>query len=388
MDLKFLEEQREEKKEAMEKIINKAKEEERALTEEETTSFDELEAEIKGLDSSIEKFNRARDLLKEEKPEVEEKEEGEKEKMDEEKRALEKRELEEFGKLIKNELVEMRAEAGYSKGSNGTIIPTTIANDIVKKAFDMSPILDKAKVFHVKGKLSLPYYDTAESDLTVNYANEFEELTEKAGKFKTIDLEGFLIGVLTKLSKTLLNNTDLEVADFVIKLLQDYVRRFVEKEVITGTAKIKALTEVDNLLEAKEVNLDTLIKLKNQVKQVYRKGSIWVMNNETLTAIELLKDNNGRPILNIDPTGEYNGMILGYPVYVSDNMDGVVNGKNAIYFGNFEHLVINTPQELEIQVLQEKYATQNAIGIVGWLELDAKVQNKEAIAAFKVNTAK
>lgn len=380
MDLKFLEEQREEKKEAMEKIINTAKEEERALTEEEGNAFDELEAGIRDLDSSIEKFNKARELLKEEKPEVEE---PEKEEMNEE-----KRELEEFGKLIKNELVEMRAESGYSKGANGTIIPKTIAKEIIKEAFDMSPILDKAKELHIKGKVSIPYYDSEESDLTVSYVNEFEELTEKTGKFKTKDLEGHLIGALSKLSKTLLNNTDLNVAGFAIELLKDYVRRFVEKEVITGTKKITALTEVENLIEAKEVSLDTLVKLKNQVKQVYRKGAIWVMNNDTLTAIELLKDNNGRSLLNIDPTGEFDGMILGYPVYVSDNMDGVVNGKNAIYFGNFEHLVINTPQELEIQVLQEKYATQNAIGIVGWLEVDAKVQNKQAIAALKINTTK
>lgn len=385
-NLKSLEEEKANKKEQLEELINKVEEEKRELTEEENKLFTELEDGIKSISDTIAKIKSARELLNEEEPEAkeEDKKEGEEEKMEEK----EKRELEEFGKLVKNELIEERAEAGFSKGSNGTVIPTTIANEIVKKAFEISPILEKAKVFNVKGKLSLPYYATDDSDLTVAYGNEFTELTEKAGKFKTIDLEGHLIGVLTKISNTLLNNTNLDVANFVIETLQDYVKRFVEKEIISGTTKIKALSELKNELVEKEVNLDTLIKLKNKVKQSYRKGSMWIMNPETLTQIELIKDTTGRPILNVDPTGEFEGMILGYPVYVSDNMDKAENGKRAIYFGNFNSLVINTPQNLEIQVLKEKYATQNAIGIVGWLELDAKVQNEDAIAGLKINTSK
>ena len=42
---------------------------------------------------------------------------------------------------------------------------------------------------------------------------------------------------------------------------------------------------------------------------------------------------------------------------------------------------------LSTQVLQEFYATQHAIGAVGWLEVDAKIQVEQAIAQLKMKSA-
>jgi hypothetical protein len=37
-------------------------------------------------------------------------------------------------------------------------------------------------------------------------------------------------------------------------------------------------------------------------------------------------------------------------------------------------------EEMSIEVLREKYATQHAVGVVGWLEFDAKVEDAQKIA--------
>ena len=40
--------------------------------------------------------------------------------------------------------------------------------------------------------------------------------------------------------------------------------------------------------------------------------------------------------------------------------------------------IISSKKELE--VLREKYATQHAIGVVGWLEFDSKIEDAQKIA--------
>ena len=40
-------------------------------------------------------------------------------------------------------------------------------------------------------------------------------------------------------------------------------------------------------------------------------------------------------------------------------------------------------QQLEMQVLNEKYATQHAVGIVGWFEFDCNVIDHQKLAALE-----
>ena len=54
--------------------------------------------------------------------------------------------------------------------------------------------------------------------------------------------------------------------------------------------------------------------------------------------------------------------------------------KPVIFYGDFSGLAIKETESMEIQILLEKFATQHAIGVVGYSELDAKVENTQKIA--------
>ena len=104
------------------------------------------------------------------------------------------------------------------------------------------------------------------------------------------------------------------------------------------------------------------------------------MNPETLTAISLLKDDNGRYLLQDDLTNDFGYTLLGKPVYESDNMPQIGAGNIAIYYGDMSGLATKFVEELEIEVLREKYADQHAIGVVAWMEFDAKVEDAQKIS--------
>jgi HK97 family phage major capsid protein len=395
MNIKKLNEDKNTKVAEMETLLNGVKAEERAFTEDEQKQFDELKSQIEAINKTLEAFEASRELVDD--AEKEEEKQKEEEKMSEEERALEleQRDIENFAKYIRNEvLTENRTTSNFSQGNNGVIVPTTIANKIITTAFNMSPILEKATKYNTKGKLEIPVYGKdGNEDITVAYGQDFTELVEHAGKFTSVTLEDYLIGALAKIGNSLVNNTDIDLVNIVINIIAEYVKLFLEGEALNGTEnKIEGCSEIPasqtvETAVAGVISYDDLVKVKNKVIQSFRKGSIWVMNQDTQTVVETMKDGNERPMFLPDPTGEFDGMVLGYPVYVSDNMEGIAGGNAPIIFGNFSGLALKTTKELEIQVLREKYATQHATGVVAWLECDIKIEHLQKLSKLTIKSA-
>ncbi len=350
----------------MSSIINTAKAKKRALTSAEETEFTRCENEIKNIDKTIEREDKNNMNTEVKRSEVE------------------IRESKQFVDFVRG-AIENRAEGNLTSGANGAIIPKTIAKKVIKKAYDMSTILTSATKYNTKGNLSIPVYNEGDDGIAMAYHDEFIELEGKAGKFTSIDLGNFLAGALCKISKSLVANTDIDIENKVIEIMAEAVSRFMEHECLIGTdgkvAGLKGVKLVHNASSATALTADDLIKLKNKVKKQFRKGAKWIMSNDTLTAIELLKDGNDRFIFRDDVNGEFDGYVLGYPVEVSDNMPEIATKADVIYFGDFSGLALKQRDDaLEMLVLREKFATQHAIGINAWVEFDAKVEHEQKIA--------
>lgn len=385
MNLKALTEQKAEKQNEMEKLLNTVKTEQRAFSDEESELFTQLESDIQRITETINAIAKGRELTEEPtEEEKEDKKEEEEEMKEEENRiAQEERAFESF---IRGVILEQRDDVNLVKGENGAVIPVSIANKIIKKVYDISPILEKSTKYNVKGKLEIPYYsETSESKVNMAYATEFQSLESNVGKFASIELTGFLAGALAKISKSLINNSDFNLLNEVINIMSESIALFVEGELINGTeGKVEGLKKGVKLsvttASATAITADEVIKVKRSVKQRYQKNAIWMMSPETLTAIALLKDDNGRYLLQDDLTNDFGYTLLGKPVYETDNMDNIGSGKTIIYYGDMSGLATKFAEELEIEVLREKYADQHAVGVVAWMEFDAKVEDAQKIS--------
>lgn len=372
MNRKALEEKRVDLQAQMSGILETAKAEKRALTGAEEKAFTECETEINEIDIKLEREDKNMNKT-------------------ETRSEVEIRESKQFVDYIRG-AIENRADVNLTSGANGAIVPKTIAKKVIMKAYDMCSILSDATKYNTKGNLSIPVYNEGDNGIAMAYATEFTELESKAGNFSSIDLGNFLAGALCKISKSLIANTDIDLENKVIEIMSEAIARFMEKECLIGTtSKVEGLSGVTLSLTAASstaITADELIKLKNKVKKQFRKGAKWIMSNDTLTAIELLKDNEGRFIFRDDMNGEFDGYILGYPVEVSDNMPEIAAGKDVIYFGDMSGLALKQRDDaLEMLVLREKYATQHAVGINAWIEFDAKVENAQKIAKLTMKAA-
>ena len=388
MNLKGLIEKRNDTISQMETLEQTIEKEERAFTEEERTEFDNLAKTVEGLTSTI---NRIRELEdKKEKEEVPADEGAESKTEDEENKEKKENDERAFANYIRG-IVEERDETSLTKADNGAVIPTSIADRIVSRVYEICPIFERSDRYNVKGNLDLPYYDEDTSSIEVKYANEGETPDSSSGSFKSIQLTGFLASALTKISKSLINNSDFDLVNYVVNKMAEAIARFIEKELLVGTEhKIEGLSTLTNAITTAaedEITVDEIIDLDDSIADVYKKNAFYIMSKATRTYLRKLKDENGRYLLQDDITSAFGSVLLGKDVYVSDNMPDIEAGKTVIYFGDYKGLATKMPKEIELEILREKYADQHLIGVNAWLELDAKVQDEQKLAKLVMKPA-
>lgn len=388
MNEKELLEKRQDLKEKMEGILNTAKIENRAMNEQEVVDFDEAEKSIKNIDETLKRMEKVYNM-------------EEKEVKVEDKRELtqEEKDIKSFANFIRNKVngvVTNEGDVNLTKGDNGVVIPKTIVKKIIDKVIEISPLYASATKYNAKGTLAIPKYDDSTDDVTVAYATEFDELVSHSGKFATVELTGFLIGALTKISKSLLKNSDFNLTEYVINKMAEKFKLFYEGEMINGTTgKIGGIvgsydtTNMKVVLKAKSsVTADELIDIQEAIPDAFQGGAYWIMNRTTRKDIRKLKDSDGNYILNRAFNEKWDYELLGKPVYCSEKVNKLgTASKPVIFYGDFSGLALKETEEMEIQVLVEKFATQHAIGVCGYSELDAKVENTQKIAVAVTGTS-
>ena len=373
-------------------IVAKAKAETRELTDDEAAELAEIRDNVRkivksmGLEDDIEemKLDEAREC-------------GEQEKREQAKESVEEMETRAFENYLRGRAIHERAgelTPSTDPASGGALIPTTIAKKIIAKVYNICPILERSSKYNVKGNLQIPYYDTNTTNITVAYATEFSPLASSSGQFKSIELGGFLAGALTKISKSLINNTEFDIVTYVVNAMAYAIKRFIEKELLVGTtspaAKVLGLSTVTKTITSAASNAitaDEVVKLHDAIIDDFQSDAMWIMSSQTRTALRLLKDDMGHYLLQDDISSPFGSTLLGKPVYVSDNMPEIGAGNTAIYYGDFKGLATKFSEDINIEVLREKYADEHAVGVVGWFEFDSKVEDQQKVAKLVCKSA-
>lgn len=367
MNEKELNEIRNAKIEEMESLVNLAKSENRLASDEETEKFENLRKEVAKIDNTIAMQERVEkmELRKVEEPTVE--------------TSVENKEVKMFENAVRG---IVNADAPTTKADGQVTIPTTIANKIIDKVVEISPIYALAEKYNVTGKLVLPKYDAENSSIAMTYADEGTGAEAGNVKFASIELNEHLGRCLAKISKSLINNSQFDIVEFVINKMSQAIAVFIEKELLKGTdGKAEGLRGIagDMTVSATgEITADNLIDLQDKVVDNFQAGSIFIMNRATRNAIRKLKDADKNYLLNKDLTAKWGYTLLGKDVYTSDAVG------TEIYYGDMSGLAVKLSEDINMQVLTEKYAEEHMTGILAFVEFDAKVQDTQKIAKLTI----
>jgi HK97 family phage major capsid protein len=361
-------------------IVSTAKTETRSMSEEEMTKFEQIRNEVLGLDKLIKADEEARALVIDNGKIV-------KEASDEEVRELKSAE--------KNLLDFMNGErrALDVAGNNG-VIPTIISDRILLKIRELSPIYNMATKFNVGGDLVFPKLDPF-NGFTTAYVADMTALTPANGNFTTLKLQNFIIGNLVQISRSLMNRTDFDLLGYTADCISQSFANFLENQLLNGVGTtamtgIYADTNVTSVTagSATALAIDDLISTELAIPQMYAQNGSWIMNKAQFSYLRKIKDSTGMPLLLQNGGSVAQGFgwtLLGHPVYVSQNNPSTqTTGLKIMAFGDFSGLYVKFAQNLQVQMLNELYATSHAVGLVAYAECDSRVVEEQKIAVLKM----
>ena len=349
----------------MEGLIEKAKSETRSLDDTEATRFDEIKTEVTKIDKTIQAEQEAEQLSSTKQAKTTEQEEQ---------RALDE---EKFVKFIKG---DTRA---LDVANNGAIIPTDIANRILTRVKEISPIYSRATVFNVGGDLDFPAFNA--DSIVTGYVADMEELIAQNGNFTSRKLQNFIAGSLVTLSRSLMNRTDFDLVQFIVNMMSQSMSNFLERELLVGVG-VTAATGIFADGNTTTVTpggasftADDLISQQLAIPEQFQGASAWIMSKPTFASFRKFKDQNGNYMLNRDITGAFGWQLLGAPVFISENAPN-----DAVAYGDYSGLYCKFAQNIEISVLQELFATRHAIGVCGYTEFDSRVIEDQKISVMEL----
>lgn len=266
---------------------------------------------------------------------------------------------------------------GMTAGQNAPLIPSTISARIIEKVEEVSPLYARATKFNVNGALTF-VKESAIPDTA--YMDEFEDVSETNATFTTVKLEGFVARALAKVSRSLINKTDFDIVSYVVNSIAKSIAKFLEKELIVGTNnKIEGLSDI-GAESVTTFNADALVDLQMEVPSALQAGCEWLMNPSDLKKVRKFKTTDGQYLLNADATAEFGYRVLGKNVMISDQVPA---GK--VFYGDFSGIYVKLENDIEISVLKERYAEQYAVGVVGFIQVDAKVVEDQKIKSIIVS---
>ncbi|MCP8969718.1 phage major capsid protein [Ectobacillus ponti] len=380
--MKGLTEQRNDLLAEMEGILEKAKQETRAFTDQETGRYAEIKKEIERIDATLKAEEETRSL---EKREIVKKAETA-----EEKRAAEiEQEERAFVEYVKG--IDKRA---LNASGQGVVIPLSVANRIIDTVKNMSPILAKATIWDVSGDLIIPSYDFTQH-VPAGYYTELATMTAQSANFGSVKLGNTIVASLALISKSLINRTDVDIVPFIVNEIAKAISYFLEKELLTnanstvgsGATKLGGLANTGagqtvTGATAGTITVQELVQTQMKVPQVYQKDCAWIMHPNTLAYIQSLTASTGILIMGNTLHEDAPFTILGKPVYVSDQMPTMAANAKEIFYGDFSGLHIKMPRGVQMQVLNERFADQYAVGVVAVVEADAGIIEPQKIAMY------
>lgn len=193
-----------------------------------------------------------------------------------------------------------------------------------------------------------------------------------------------------RVSDELLEDSGFDLESFLVSQFAERIARAEEQAFLYGDGNAKPLGLIYQLErevvteEAGKISTDDLLELIHAIPPKYRDGAVLLMHDSTLRELYKLQTGNGNYIWNENLKKGQPLTILGHRVITSPSMPMIESGKVPILFGNFSFYTIGDRKHRRIKRLNELHAQQGQVAFIMSQRVDAKLLDKNAVAALKI----
>jgi len=130
---------------------------------------------------------------------------------------------------------------------------------------------------------------------------------------------------------------------------------------------------------------DKLADLKYSVNRAYRRNASFMFNDATCALLEKLKDNDGRPLLNVSAREDKPDTILGHSFFINDYMaDSGTSSNICALFGDFSKYRIRIARGTTLKRSAERYFEEDIVVFLALMRIDAVLRDDRAIRSLAV----
>lgn len=242
-----------------------------------------------------------------------------------------------FEAELRQTLLEKKTLTVAAPGTAGNLVRDDFSTTILEKLRPLSPLRQLARVVTVSSALlQIP---RLVNRVVPGSVTEVQAKPSSEPTFEQIDIKNFAMGVMTPVSRTALEDSAVNLVDFLQSHIVSEFGTLEAEWFVTGNGTTQAegvltSTAVEDI-EAAAVNTDALLDAYYGVKSPYALNGSWLMNRKTMRVVRGLRDSDGNLLWQSGLQAGQPGLLLGKPVYECDYMPDIAVDATPIIFGDF-----------------------------------------------------
>lgn len=281
---------------------------------------------------------------------------------------------------VRQALLDTLEGRALTYGGNSGLVPEYLHGEVVKSLPEVAPLFSRCDILTpvhgtvrvaVEGNIGEASFVGENEELAVaELAHNFVEMTQKRA------------GSAMEITQHLINDAGIDIINYVQDVLFRRLGYAIDRAMITGDG-VKGLEGLKNAPASCKVALsgtglviEDLMNMAVNMKTVYAKNAVFVMNRSTFAKLALMKDGNGHfyIVRENEVDGEICYKLFGHEILVNDAADKIylVNFRSA-----YKCMVKKSIDLVEVQ--DRANALKGLKTFVMSSYIDAKIVQPEAI---------
>ena len=274
-----------------------------------------------------------------------------------------------------------------SDGEGSYLVPDEFERRVVRALTEKNVMRQLGKVIQTERTMTFP---VAKGIGPADWIPEEGIIPVTTGEFDEVKLEAHKVATSIRVSDELLEDNAFDLEGFIADQFAQRIGDAEEEAFLYGNGVAKPLGliyQLDREVITEEtgiISTDDLLELKHAIPPKYRKDAVFLMHDSTLRELRKLRTGNGQYVWYENLKKRIPLCIFSHRVITSPSMPSIDSGKPPILFGDFKHFVIGDRKHRRIKRLTEVHAQQGQVAYIMSQRVDAKLLDRNAIAALKV----
>lgn len=272
------------------------------------------------------------------------------------------------------------AQSQFKNDANGTgtgpaggyLVPPAFSDQLLVALKDYFSALDLFDEVATATGADLPWPTNDDTSRRARIIGENNQIGQAPMLFGQSVLKAFLYATDAVLVPwTLMEDSFIDLDAFITTALGTAFGRTLADDLTNGTGNgmpmgVATAAAAGPTSVGDTIAFEDIMELKHSVNRAYRTGAVFMMNDNTVKSLALLKDNEGRPLWIPSLQVDCPDVLAGFPIAVNESMADVAAGSAPILFGNMKNYKFRVTKQVSIVRLNERYADFLQTGFFGY----------------------